>query len=63
MKRLSVLAAGLLMGAAVVQFSGAASGQDGWVTLVDDKKMGSWTEVGKANWDQEGWTTEGRSGG
>ena len=51
MKRLSILAAGLLMGAAAVQFSSVASGQsDGWVTLVDDKKMGDWTEVGKANW-------------
>ena len=51
MKRLSILAAGLLIGAAAVQFSSIASGQsDGWVTLVDDKKMGDWTEVGKANW-------------
>jgi hypothetical protein len=51
MKRLSILAAGLLVGAAAVQFSSIASGQgDGWVTLVDDKKMGDWTEVGKANW-------------
>ena len=51
MKRLSILAAGLLIGAAAVQFSSVASGQsDGWVTLVDDKKMGDWTEVGKANW-------------
>jgi hypothetical protein len=51
MKRVSMLAAGLLIGAAAVQFSGTASGQgDGWVTLVDDKKMGDWTEVGKANW-------------
>ena len=51
MKRLSILAAGLLMGAAALQFSSVASGQsDGWVTLVDDKKMGDWTEVGKANW-------------
>src|SRR4249920_3210970 len=51
MKRLSILAAGLLIGGAAVQFSSVASGQsDGWVTLVDDKKMGDWTEVGKANW-------------
>jgi hypothetical protein len=41
MKRLSTLAAGLLIGAAVVQFSGVASGQsDGWVTLLDRNKMG-----------------------
>src|SRR5215470_7443870 len=51
MKRLSILAAGLLAGAAAVQFSSVASGEtDGWVTLVDEKKMGDWTEVGKANW-------------
>jgi hypothetical protein len=45
MKRMSTLAAGLLIGAAAFQFSGVASGQsDGWITLLD------WTEVGKANW-------------
>src|SRR5882757_4860551 len=49
MKRLSILAAGLLMGAAAL--SGIAHGQsDGWVTLVDGTKMGDWSEVGKANW-------------
>ncbi|MEH2525490.1 MULTISPECIES: 3-keto-disaccharide hydrolase [unclassified Bradyrhizobium] len=51
MKRLSILAAGLLVGAAALQFSSVASGQsDGWVTLVDGTRMGDWTEVGKANW-------------
>ncbi|MBX9651351.1 MAG: DUF1080 domain-containing protein [Xanthobacteraceae bacterium] len=51
MKRISTLAAGLLVGAAAVQFSGVASGQiDGWVTLLDSTKQGDWTEVGKANW-------------
>ena len=51
MKRLSTLAAGLLLGAAALQFSTTASGQsDGWVTLVDGTKMGEWVEVGKANW-------------
>ena len=51
MKRLSTLAAGLLIGAAACQFSSVASGQsDGWITLVDGTKMGDWTEVGKANW-------------
>ena len=51
MKRLSTLAAGLLIGAAAFQFSSVASGQsDGWITLVDSTKMGDWTEVGKANW-------------
>jgi hypothetical protein len=50
MKRLSTLAAGLLIGAAALQYSSVASGQDGWVTLVDSTKMGDWDEVGKANW-------------
>ena len=51
MKRLSILAAGLLIGATAFQFSNVASGQsDGWVTLVDNAKMGEWDEVGKANW-------------
>jgi Domain of Unknown Function (DUF1080) len=51
MRRLSMLAAGLLIGAGAFQYSGAASGQgDGWITLVDSSKMGDWDEVGKANW-------------
>src|SRR6266436_4230090 len=51
MKRLSMLAAGLLIGAAAFQFSSTASGQsDGWITLLDSTKMGDWSEVGKANW-------------
>jgi hypothetical protein len=50
MKRLSTLAAGLLIGAAAFQYSNVASSQDGWVTLVDSTKMGDWDEVGKANW-------------
>jgi hypothetical protein len=51
MKRLSILAAGLVIGAASFQFSGVASGQsDGWITLLDSSKMGDWDEVGKANW-------------
>jgi len=50
MKRLSIIAAGLLIGAAALQYSSTASSQDGWVTLMDSTKMGDWTEVGKANW-------------
>ncbi|MEO8317268.1 MAG: DUF1080 domain-containing protein [Bradyrhizobium sp.] len=54
MKRISTLAAGLLVGAAALQFSGVASGQsDGWITLLDSTKKGDWTEVGKANWDMK----------
>jgi Domain of Unknown Function (DUF1080) len=51
MKRVSILAVGLLAGAAVFQFSSVASGQsDGWITLLDSTRMGEWDEVGKANW-------------
>jgi hypothetical protein len=51
MKKFSVLAAGLLIGAAALQYSGSASGQgDGWITLLDSSKMGDWDEVGTANW-------------
>src|ERR1700755_664347 len=50
MKRLSMIAAGLLVGAAAVQYSNVASSQDGWITLLDSSKKGDWTEVGKANW-------------
>jgi hypothetical protein len=52
MKRLSTLAAGLLIGATALQYSNLASGQSegGWITLLDSTKMGDWNEVGKANW-------------
>ena len=51
MKRLSTLAAGVLIGAAAFQYSSVVSGQsDGWITLVDSTRMGDWDEVGKANW-------------
>ena len=54
MKRISTLAAGLLIGAAAFQFSGVALGQsDGWITLLDSGKKGDWTEVGKANWEMK----------
>ncbi|MBR0893695.1 DUF1080 domain-containing protein [Bradyrhizobium tropiciagri] len=49
-KHLSILAAGLVIGAAALQFSTTASGDDGWVTLLDSSKKGDWDEVGKANW-------------
>ncbi len=51
MTRVSTLAAGLLVGAAVLHYAGIASGQgDGWVTLLDANTKGDWSEVGKANW-------------
>jgi 3-keto-disaccharide hydrolase len=47
----ATFAAGLLIGATALQFSGTALAQsDGWVTLVDASRMGEWIEVGKANW-------------
>ena len=53
MKYLPTLAAGLLIGAAALQFSTAASGQgDGWIKLIDGNyKAAEWSEVGKANWE------------
>jgi hypothetical protein len=49
---LKTIAAGLLIGAAAL-YAGAASGDDGWATLVDSGKKGDWNEVGKANWDMK----------
>ena len=40
----------LVIGAGALQFSTTASGDDGWVTLLDSSKKGDWDEVGKANW-------------
>ena len=53
MKYLPTFAAGLLIGAAALQFSTAASGQgDGWIKLIDGHyKAADWSEVGKANWE------------
>jgi hypothetical protein len=52
MRRMGIIAVGLLIGAAALQFSKAASSQSdgGWITLLDSTKMGDWDEVGKANW-------------
>ena len=50
MKRISMLAAAALIGAAAVQYAGLAFGDDGWVTLMDQSNKGEWGEVGKANW-------------
>jgi len=52
--RLSTLAAGLLVGAAAVQYAGVGFAEgDGWTTLLDNTSKGDWTEVGKANWDMK----------
>ncbi len=51
MQRLGIFAAALVVGGTALQFLSPASGQsDGWVTLLDNTKMGDWNEVGKANW-------------
>ena len=49
---LRTVAAGLLMGATAL-YAGAASGDDGWVTLLDKSNKGDWNEVGKANWEMK----------
>ena len=54
MKRVSTLAAGLLVGVAAFQYAGFATAEgDGWVTLLDANTKGDWTEVGKANWEMK----------
>jgi hypothetical protein len=45
-----MLAAVTLVGAAAL-FAGTASGDDGWITLLDSTNKGEWNEVGKANWE------------
>jgi len=52
MKRITVIAAGLVIGLAALQYSKPASSQSegGWVTLLDNTKMGEWDHVGEANW-------------
>ena len=51
--RLGTLAAGLLIGTAVIQYGGPATADDGWITLVDGTTKGDWSEVGKANWEMK----------
>jgi Domain of Unknown Function (DUF1080) len=52
MKRFTVIAAGVAIGLAALQYSKPASSQSegGWVTLLDNTKMGDWDQVGEANW-------------
>jgi Domain of Unknown Function (DUF1080) len=52
MKRITVIAAGIAIGLAALQYSKPASSQSdgGWVTLLDNTKMGDWDQVGDANW-------------
>jgi Domain of Unknown Function (DUF1080) len=53
MKRVAVIAAGIAIGFAALQYSKPASSQseNGWVTLLDNTKMGDWDRVGEANWE------------
>ena len=53
MKRIIVIAAGIVIGIAALQISKPASSQSesGWVTLLDNTKMGDWDRVGDANWE------------
>jgi hypothetical protein len=53
MKRITVIAAGLVIGLAALQYSKPALSQSegGWVTLLDNTKMGEWDHVGEANWE------------
>jgi Domain of Unknown Function (DUF1080) len=49
MKRWPVMAA-LLFVAAAFSYSHQASGQAGWVTLLDGKNLDNWTQIGDSNW-------------
>ncbi len=55
MRRAWIVAVGLLMAGAIVQFPDLAMSQsdDGWITLLDSNKMGDWDRVGKANWEMK----------
>jgi hypothetical protein len=52
MKRTLAVAASLAIGFVALQYAGPASSQSdgGWVTLLDNTKMGDWDHVGEANW-------------
>jgi hypothetical protein len=53
MKRITVIAAGIVVGLAALQVSKPAASQSegAWVTLLDNTKMGDWDRVGEANWE------------
>src|SRR3984957_6092715 len=53
MKRLTAITAGLAIGFIALQYANPASSQSegGWITLLDNTKMGDWDRVGGANWD------------
>jgi 3-keto-disaccharide hydrolase len=53
MKRLTAITAGLAIGFIALQYANPASSQSegGWITLLDNSKMGDWDRVGGANWE------------
>jgi Domain of Unknown Function (DUF1080) len=53
MKPITAIAAGLAIGFAALQYTSPASSQSegGWITLLDNTKMGEWDRVGGANWE------------
>jgi hypothetical protein len=53
MKRLTAITAGLAIGFIALQYAHPASSQSegGWITLLDNTKMGDWDRVGGANWE------------
>jgi Domain of Unknown Function (DUF1080) len=53
MKRVIAIAAGLAIAFTALQYSKPASSQadGGWITLLDNTKMGDWDHVGEANWE------------
>jgi hypothetical protein len=54
MTRITAIAAGLVIGvAALTTIQPAISQSDGWVTLVDNTRMGDWDKVGDANWEMK----------
>ena len=52
MRRLITATIGLAAGFVALQYSYPASSQSegGWVTLLDNSKMGDWDRLGDANW-------------
>jgi hypothetical protein len=50
MRRLTTYAFALAAGLAVLVSPAAAQTGPGWVTLVDNTKMGDWDRVGESNW-------------
>jgi hypothetical protein len=52
MRRITAIAAAITIAFTALQVSNPASGQSegGWITLLDNTKMGDWDRVGEANW-------------